>query len=323
VCLDGGVQGMDIKETLLILRRRWYITGPLLLLTVGASAALLARPGPYQSESQVVLLPSAQSAKAAGGNPYLSFDDSLTLTADLLRRELVAPPLIQSLSKNGYRSSYQVVDDPLTVGPVLDITVTGKSKSSVEHTLEGVTSEAGKQLHAMQGRVAPIDQITLRTVSYAPKPSLLVSKKARTPLVALAVGLILTLAVPLMFDAAIADRRKAGSRVRSPRSPVRRARTVTAVVASWAGVQLKAAAAWAGVQLKAAAAWAGVQLKAAACRAGAQLKAAASWARGQLVVAANDDHGLAAKHDSAKVLDEQRVMAAEAHGDNASDASGD
>jgi hypothetical protein len=302
---------MNSKETLLILCRRWYIAGPLLLLTLGASASLAARPGPYQSESEVVLLPSAQSSKLAGGNPYLSFDDSLTLTADLLRRELTAPPLVQSLGRNGYRSSYQVADDPLTAGPVLDITVTGNSKSSVEHTLAGVTYEAGRQLRFMQSHLAPIDRITLTTVSYAPKPSLLVSKKARTPVVALAIGLVLTLAVPLTVDAAVSDRRKAGSRARSARRPVRRAGTVTAIVTSWAGVQLKAAASWAGVQLKAAASWAGVQLK-----------AAASWARRQLVVTENGDRGLAAKQDTAKILDEQRVMAADAGSDNVSDTSG-
>jgi hypothetical protein len=238
-CRNGGVHGMDIRETLRILRRRWYVTGPLLLLTVAASAVLAARSGPYQSESQVVLLPSAQSAKAAGGNPYLSFDDSLTLTADLLRRQLIAPPVVQSLGRNGYRSPYQVVDDPLTVGPVLDITVTGSSKSSVEHTLAGVTHEAGRQLRVMQGDVAPIDRITLRTVSYAPKPSLLAANKARTPVVALAVGLVLTLAVPLTFDAAMADRRKAGSRARSPRRPAIRAATIAAAARTLARVQLK------------------------------------------------------------------------------------
>jgi hypothetical protein len=321
-CLNCGVHGMDVRKTLQILGRRWYIAVPLLLLTVAASAAMAARPGPYQSESQVVLLPSAQSSKLAGGNPYLSFDDSLTLTADLLRRLLINPPLVQSLGKNGYGSSYQVVDDPLTAGPVLDITVTGTSKDSVEHTLAGVTNEAGRQLRLMQGHVAPIDLITLKTVSYDSKASLLLTRKARTPLVALAIGLVLTVAVPLAFDAAAADRRKSRSRARSPRRPVRRAGTVTVAVASWAGVQLKAVASWAGPQLKALASWAGPQLKALASWAGVQLKAVASWARGQLVVTASDDQRLVAKQGSAKVPDEQRVIAADAHSDNASDASG-
>lgn len=283
-CRNGGVHGMDIRETLLILRRRWYVTGPLLLLTVAASAALAARSGPYQSESQVVLLPSAQSAKVAGGNPYMSFDDSVTLTADLLRRQLTSPQLVQSLGKNGYRSSYQVVDDPLTAGPVLDITVTGSSKSSVEHTLAGVTDQAGKQLRLMQGDVAPIDRITLKTVSYDPKPSLLLSKKARTPLVALAIGLVLTIAVPLTADAAIADRRKARrSRAWSLRSPARRPATITAA----AGSRLRGLARRAATIVAAAAS----SLPGLARHAATIIVAAGSWARRHLVASPSIDGG--------------------------------
>jgi hypothetical protein len=284
--LNGGVHGMDIGGTLRILRRRWYITGPLLLLTVATSAALAARPGPYQAESQVVLLPSAQSSKPAGGNPYLSFNDSETLTADLLRRQLTAPPLVQSLGNDGYGESYQVVDDPLTAGPVLDITVTGGSKASVEHTLAGVTNEAGTQLRLMQGRVAPIDQMTVKTVSYAPDPSLLVTRKARTPVVALAIGLLLSVAVPLTVDAAIAERREVGPSVRSRPSPARRAATTIAAAASWARMQ---------------------QLKLA--RTGPEHSADADHgglaARGQPVVADGDTE-FGAKDDSAKVPDEPR-----------------
>jgi hypothetical protein len=305
---------MDIKETLLILRRRWYITGSLLLLTLGASAALAARPGPYQSESQVVLLPSAQSAKAAGGNPYLSFDDSETLTADLLRRQLIAPPLVQSLSKNGYRSSYQVVDDPLTVGPVLDVTVTGNNESSVEHTLAGVTFAAGRQLRLMQGHVAPIDRITLRTVSYARQPSLLVSKKARTPVVALAMGLVLTLAVPLAFDAAVADRGKTGSRARSPLRPAIRAATITAATITAATITA-AARSLARVQLKPGGSGPdgrpgttpdGV---APGRRADAWQQLMADPGAGRRTgqpgpVATAGDQGLAARHDSATIRDD-------------------
>jgi hypothetical protein len=299
---------MDIKETLRILLRRWYITGPLLLLAVAGSAALAARPGPYQSVSQVVLLPSAQSSKLAGGNPYLSFDDSVTLTADLLRRQLTAPPVVQSLGKNGYRSSYQVVDDPLTAGPVLDITVTGNSKSSVEHTLAGVTDQAGKQLLVMQGHVAPIDRITLKTVSYDPKPSLVLSRKARTPLVALAIGLVLTVALPLTVDAAVADRRKASrSRAWSLRAPARRTATVIAAVGSSLRTPARRTAtviAAAGSSLASLArrtatiiAAAGSSLPGLARRTATVIAAAGSWARRQLLASPSVDSGPATTAD--------------------------
>jgi hypothetical protein len=295
----------------------------------------------------VVLLPSAQSSKLAGGNPFLSFDDSLTLTADLLRRQLTAPPVVQSLGKNGYRNSYQVVDDPLTAGPVLDITVTGNSKNSVEHTLAGVTTEAGRQLLVMQGHVAPIDRINLRTVSYAPQASLLVSKKARTPVVALAVGLVLTLAVPLTIDAAIADRRKTRSRAWSPRSAAKRAATMIAAAGSLARAQLIAKPSTDGqpgtgpdgASSGATRSWqpnaADRVLADDRHRSQAAGRPTDGWhgimadpglghhrtGRGR-PVAAGVEHQLAAKQDRAGVPDEQRVLAADAHGDSSADAAG-
>jgi hypothetical protein len=198
---------MDVKESVRALGRHWFLTLLLLALTVVAAYKLYQRPGPYQAESQVALLPSKQNSKLNGGNPYLSFGGALTTTADLVRREISQPTFAHALKTRGYVSSYQVVDDPNTAGPVLDITVTGKSKPAVEHTLAGVTAAAGAELSRMQGPLKKYDRISMLTVSYDPKASLVLSKKARTPIVVLAVGLVLTIAIPLMLDAALRRRR--------------------------------------------------------------------------------------------------------------------
>ncbi len=189
------------------LRRRWILTLLLVLLTLAGTAALGSKPGPYQSQSQVVLLPSLQSSKANGNNPYLSFADSVSLTADLVRREVMAPATALALAAQGYPSTYQVVDDPNTAGPVLDVTVTGNSKAAVQNTLYAVTTEISTKLAAMQAGTKLANRITSLAVSVDPRAMLMISKKARTLVVVLGIGLLLTIAIPQVADAAITQRR--------------------------------------------------------------------------------------------------------------------
>ena len=80
---------------------------------------MIKLPWTYTSQSTVVLLASQHASKVVGGNPYLAFDSSLTLTADVVRREVMDPRTGQDLAKRGYTASYAVVDAPDTSGPVL------------------------------------------------------------------------------------------------------------------------------------------------------------------------------------------------------------
>jgi hypothetical protein len=203
---------MDVAGPLLTLRRRWILTLLLLLLILAAIVALAKKPGPYQSESQVVLLPSKVSAKVAGGNPYLSFGGSISLTADLVRREVMDPRTVAALASQGFTSGYSVVDDPDTAGPVLDVVVNGSNKYAVEHTLNGVTAEVSTKLAELQAGIKPGDRITSLVVSEDPQPSLKLSKKARPLAVVLGIGLLFTIAIPQLVDAALNARRAARSR---------------------------------------------------------------------------------------------------------------
>ena len=200
---------MDASGSLHTLRKHWVLTSVLILLTLVAAAGMwIAKPGPYQSESQVVFLASQESSKVNGNNPYMSFNTTLTTTADLVRREVLDPKTVVALAARGYSESYNVVDDPLATGPVLDITAVGGNQAAVEATQHAVTDEVRSQLQQLQGNIAPEDQITSLVVSSNPQPSLLVSKKARPLVAVLAVGLILTLAIPQIVDASARRRRE-------------------------------------------------------------------------------------------------------------------
>lgn len=202
-----GVDRLDMMELFRTLRRRWLLTSLLLIVSLGGAATLAARPGPYQAKSEVTLLPSRQLASTCGGNPYLCLSASLTLTADLVNRQVSDPSTAAYLASRGYTGSYALVDDPSTSGPVIDITVTGNNKSIVENTLRGVTNEVATKLAQMQAGIRSVDQITSLRVYFDPRPALVIKKKARLPVVALAVGLLLTAAVPQIVDRLLRGRR--------------------------------------------------------------------------------------------------------------------
>ena len=210
---------MDASGSLHTLRKHWVLTSLLILLTLVAAAGMwVAKPGPYQSESQVVFLASKQSSKVNGDNPYMSFSTTLTTTADLVRREVLDPQIVAELGARGYTESYNVVDDPLATGPVLDITAVGGNQAAVEATQHAVTAEVKSELAQLQQGIAPQNQITSLIVSSNTNPSLLVSKKARPLVAVLAVGLILILAIPQIVDAS--GRRRRDRRPQGRQAPI-------------------------------------------------------------------------------------------------------
>jgi len=203
---------MDMKQSLQAMRRRWYLVGLLLLLTFAGIAYLGHKPGPYQAVSQVVFLASKDASKTSGYNAYLSFGQSLSVTADLVRRDVMDPRTAMQLASQGFTGAYQVADDPATSGPVLDITVIASSKAETEQTLQAVTNEIGVKLNELQANVNQYNKITGLTISFDPTPSLYTSKKVRPLVVVLGLGLVLSIAIPLAVDAAILRRRANGTR---------------------------------------------------------------------------------------------------------------
>ncbi len=181
----------------------------LILATAGTAAAAARLPRTYQSQSSVVLLASRSAAKLNGGNPYLSFSPSLTLTADVLSRDLMAPTTAQGLAAAGYASSYTVALAPYTTtttGSVLLVTVTGNLKAAVEQTLGRVTAEISAKLLRLQSSVKPYDRIRAATLSFMPRPSLSLNETARPLVGVVALGLLLAFGLPVLVDGQIARR---------------------------------------------------------------------------------------------------------------------
>jgi hypothetical protein len=204
---------MNFGESLHIWRMRWKLTIVLLVLALaGTVAAFRAAPRSYQSQASVVLLASRSAARLTGGNPYLSFSPSLNLTADALSRELMAPATSLSLAARGFVDSYAVAlptSTTTTTGSVLLVTVAGSRPAAVQSMLAAVTRQIRVELQRLQIGVKPKDRIRAATLSFSPQATLSVSKTIRPLVAVLAVGLLLSLGIPVVVDGRISRRRQA------------------------------------------------------------------------------------------------------------------
>jgi hypothetical protein len=182
---------MDLTNFLPRNRRQLIAVGIMLLtLSLVIVAAFAKLPRTYQSGSAVVLLASPAASRATGGNPYLSFSPSLTLTAELLSEELMAPTAGRELAEHGVTGSYTVTLAPYsttTTGSVLIVSVRARSAAGAERSLRMVTAEIGTSLAALESGERKFDRIRVVTVSMDQQAALSVSSLARS-LAIVAVG---------------------------------------------------------------------------------------------------------------------------------------
>jgi hypothetical protein len=210
---------MDLRRVVRIWRARWILTSVLLILAmVGAVEAAAKLPRYYQSASSVVLLASRVASTQNGGNPFLSFSPSLTLTADAVSRTLMAPGTVRQLAAQGFTASYTVALPPYTTattGSVLLVTVTGTDAAGVQRTLQAVTAQIGPQLAQLQLGVPARGQVRAVTLSFPPQATLSISQTARPLVVIGALLLVICLGTPIVVDG-MATRRQLRGRSALP-----------------------------------------------------------------------------------------------------------
>jgi Mn2+/Fe2+ NRAMP family transporter len=202
---------MRFDEIVQIWRRRARLTVALIVLALAGFGAMIAwYPPTYQSQASVVLLASRSASKLAGGNPYLSFTPSLSLTADVVSRALMGPATAQRLARDGFDEAYTVAEPTYTTtttGSVLVIAVAGPGQLSVENTMQAVIRQIKVALRQIQGKLPPRNRITVATLAASPSAALAVSATARPIVMMLLAGLVLALSLPVILDG-LARRRK-------------------------------------------------------------------------------------------------------------------
>lgn len=158
---------MDLAEIFRVMRRRWYVLLPGLLLTACLSVAVaLVVPVTYQSQSTVVLLNSQKATVAYDGNPFLSTQTSLTGMADSLARNLNSDISLRELKSRGAKGTFEAKLADNAQGPLMWLTVTGTDRTAVLTSDRLLTAYAKERLDQFQKQqsVAPKAMIRMTTI---------------------------------------------------------------------------------------------------------------------------------------------------------------
>ncbi|HEX7307117.1 hypothetical protein [Lentzea sp.] len=202
---------MDFWGTVRVLRRRWYIAVPAVLLTgVLALYVYVTVPTRYESSGVLVL-----TSPAAGGrysektkpedvvkvNPLLQFDGSLTTTAQILTQVLGDPKTAEELAGKGSTATYTANTGPVG-GPLLFISTEADSAESAEGLVGKVLEKTVNELAAQQKALNAPEQ-TFITAQILVKPTTASAKiggKVRYVGAATVVLLLLTIASTFAAD---------------------------------------------------------------------------------------------------------------------------
>lgn len=212
---------MDFWGTVRVLRRRWYIALPAVLLTgVLALSVYITVPTRYESSGVLVL-----TSPAAGGrysektkpedvvrvNPLLQFDGSLTTTAQILTQVLGDPKTAEELAGKSSTATYTANTGPVG-GPLLFISTEADSAESAEGLVGKVLEKTVNELAAQQKALNAPEQtfITAQILVQPTTASAKIGGKVRYVGAATVVLLLLTIASTFAADSIMlkAKRRK-------------------------------------------------------------------------------------------------------------------
>ncbi|MDJ0340943.1 chain length determinant protein [Streptomyces sp. H10-C2] len=195
---------MDLAEICRVMRRRWYVLLPGLLLTAALTAGVyLVVPVKYQSQSTVGLLNSQKATVAFDGNPFLSTQTSLTGMADSLARNLNSDASITELKARGLTGIYQAMIADNAQGPLMWLTVTGTDKAGVLASDQILTAYAAERLQQFQTQQSVAPKAMIRMTTIVPPQNPVPQTKTRLQYLIMAglLGFVLSMAGTFFVEA--------------------------------------------------------------------------------------------------------------------------
>ena len=175
--------------------RRWYLTLAGLLGTIGlcALAAILV-PAKYTATADILLVPPAvTTGPAANPNPYLSLG-GLQPFADVVASNMNDGTSLATLRSAGLTSTYTVVPDANTNGPLLIVTTMGATPAATLKDLNAVLALAPVRVNQLQTArsIASSTLISVETVANVTKATPNRKTQLRAVIVAGAVGIVVS-----------------------------------------------------------------------------------------------------------------------------------
>ncbi|WP_329376800.1 chain length determinant protein [Streptomyces sp. NBC_01351] len=191
---------MDLAEIWRVMRRRWYVLLPGLLITAALVVGVhLVVPVTYRSQSTVTLLNSQKATEAYDGNPFLSTQTSLTGMADGLARNLNSDASLADLKELGVTGTTEAKIADNALGPFMWLIATGSDPDRVLESDRKLTAYAEQRLTEFQSeqKVAPDAMIRMATIVPPQKP--VAETKTRLQYLVMAGGLGLVLSIVAAF----------------------------------------------------------------------------------------------------------------------------
>lgn len=193
---------MDLWDLLKVLARRWYVCVPLIISTSLAAVLLGSRvPADYEAQSSVILLGPSERADEVvtrQPNPYLSV--GLGTTAQSVQVAVSSNPARAKVARAGLPSDYELEVD--TQSSILVVTATASSAREAIATTTKVIALARQDLRRRQAAVdvPKWARIQTRAVSVADSALPVTSTAKRTSLALFAAGMMLAVALTLLYD---------------------------------------------------------------------------------------------------------------------------
>ncbi|WP_143591465.1 hypothetical protein [Thermoactinospora rubra] len=205
---------MDLLSVIQAVRRRWLVALLLLTFTItGTAATYLWFPWSYEAHANVVFLSSQQLSKEAGGNPYLYFDSSLKVTAEIVGRTLMGESQAEKMAAQGLTAEYTVALAPDSVGPLLNVMSESDDPKVAQATLDHLLKVIPEQVDALQSSLPQQTRVRTKTIPVTESPELKPTEKIRIIVVVAGLGLVLTFAAPAALEASAQRRRSAAARL--------------------------------------------------------------------------------------------------------------
>jgi len=212
---------MDLVEVIRVIRARWYVLLPLLLLTaalvVGVDKSV---PTKYQSTSSLTLLASQSATTGTStvpgtGNPFGNFNSSLNDTADFLVRRMGSTDVANDLHGRGVTEAYVVALAAGAQGPFISLSVTGTDRQHVLASLNTLSNYTQEQLQVVQQQatVKPVDMIRSMVIVPPGPPSPQTKTKTQGVLGVGIGGLVVTFLAVFVVDNIAASRKRRRRRV--------------------------------------------------------------------------------------------------------------
>ncbi|MGH9119360.1 MAG: hypothetical protein ACRD0A_16260 [Acidimicrobiales bacterium] len=224
---------MDLVSLARLFVRRWWVTLPLLALTlVGVVAAATLSPPVYRSSGSIVLLnpPAApdpntlspSSPVINAENPYARFND-LSVMVDIVARVMSSDSAEARLRELGV-DDYEVAgNQTFSSGPLIEVTADAPSAEAAIRSAELVLAEVQVVLEDRQlsRGTDPRYLISFDTIEAPSRTTTVLGSTLRMAIAVLAIGGLFTFGLAMLADVVL-GRRAARAAKRSstgPKSP--------------------------------------------------------------------------------------------------------